>query len=172
MKEDKIRREMPEYEQPEYKQEVKREIANCLEKAGEELYASDKKLICDEYIKEYHVHERSICFRFGIYLNRLIASNELLKKYNLDAEYNKDKEDIKRLPAKKNGCCPDLILHKRGTNDNNILVIECKGWWSGEEEIEKDKKKISAFLHSKRYHYMLGLLIKFDKDKIVFDWIE
>ena len=30
---------------------------------------------------------------------------------------------IKRLPGWPNGCYPDLILHKRGNNENNILCV-------------------------------------------------
>ena len=57
---------------------------------------------------------------------------------------------IKRLPGWPNGCYPDLILHKRGNNENNILIIECKGWWSSEEAIQNDREKIMQFLHSEK----------------------
>lgn len=34
---------------------------------------------------------------------------------------------------------PDFILHKRGSNDFNILIIEFKTWWNpqNDEDIEK-----------------------------------
>lgn len=156
----------------EYKLKIKGEIIKCLKKAGEELYLLDKILICDNNFLDIHAHERSICFKFGIYLNKYIDSNNLLKKYDLDAEYNRDIKGVKRLANRPNGCYPDLILHKRGSNENNILIIECKGWWANEIDIEKDKEKVIAFLNSDRYRYTLGLLIVFNKQNIVFNWIE
>lgn len=165
----KIHREIYDIE---YKQKVKREIIKCLKKAGNELYLLDKKLICDNNFIDTHAHEWSICFKFGVYFYNYINSNNILKKYDLDAEYNRDIEGVKRLSIRPNGCYPDLILHKRGSNENNILMIECKGWWANENDIEEDKKKITEFLNSERYKYMFGLLIVFNKEDIVFDWIE
>lgn len=156
----------------EYKEKVKRELTKCLKKAGEELYLLDKNLICDNNFIDIHAHERSICFKFGLYLNKYLDSNNLLKKYDLDAEYNRDIEGFKRLANRPNGCYPDLILHKRGSNENNILIIECKGWWADDKDIEEDKEKIIAFLNSERYKYMVGLLIIFNRENIVFNWID
>ena len=129
-----------------FKEKLKEEIIKCLKKAGNELYLVDSSLISDKTYLDVHAHERSICFRFGTYLNKYIESNSFLKKYDLDAEYNRDIDMIKRLPGWPNGCYPDLILHKRGNNENNILIIECKGWWSSEEAIQNDREKIMQFL--------------------------
>ena len=156
----------------EYKEKVKRELTKCLKKAGEELYLLDKNLICDNNFIDINAHERSIFFKFGLYLNKYLDSNNLLKKYDLDAEYNRDIEGFKRLANRPNGCYPDLILHKRGSNENNILIIECKGWWADDKDIEEDKEKIIAFLNSERYKYMFGLLIIFNRENIVFNWID
>lgn len=69
---------------------IEQELFKCLQKAGEDLYLYDQDLILKEDIQDYHAYERSICFRFGIYLNQYIEKNKMLKKYNLDAEYNRD----------------------------------------------------------------------------------
>lgn len=47
---------------------------------------------------------------------------------DLDSEYNRNKADKKFLPSWKSGCYPDIIIHKRGSNDDNFLVIEFKTW--------------------------------------------
>ncbi|MDC7286987.1 hypothetical protein NXH76_04175 [Blautia schinkii] len=154
------------------KQKLKTEIIKCLEAAGKDLYSFDKDLINDNGVIDRHAHERSICFRFGLYFHKYIDSNKFLKGYDLDAEYNRDIEGIKRLDYRPNGCYPDLILHKRGSNESNILIIECKGWWAGKKDIDDDIDKIKGFLQSDRYKYMLGLLIIFNKEKIAFNWIE
>ena len=154
-----------------FKEKLKEEIIKCLKKAGNELYLVDSSLISDKTYLDVHAHERSICFRFGTYLNKYIESNSFLKKYDLDAEYNRDIDMIKRLPGWTNGCYPDLILHKRGNNENNILIIECKGWWSSEEAIQNDREKIMQFLHSERYQYLFGLQIIFCREGMELKWI-
>ena len=151
---------------------IKKELTRCIKKAGDELYLFDRNLIYDSSYENVHAHERSICFRFGVYLNNQMSMNRALKKYDLDVEYNKDIDTIKRLSGWPNGCYPDLIIHKRGTNTANLLVMECKGWWSDERDILNDKKKIREFLNSERYRYLFGLLIVFEREKIRFDWIE
>ena len=104
-----------------FKEKLERRNYQVPKKAGNELYLVDSSLISDKTYLDVHAHERSICFRFGTYLNKYIESNSFLKKYDLDAEYNRDIDMIKRLPGWPNGCYPDLILHKRGNNENNIF---------------------------------------------------
>lgn len=38
---------------------------------------------------------------------------------------------------------PDLLLHKRGVNDSNLLAVEFKGWWSKIKE-EHDFQKLKS----------------------------
>lgn len=154
-----------------YASKIKKELTRCIKKAGDELYLSDRNLIYDDSYEDVHAHERSICFRFGVYLNNQMNLNKALKKYDLDVEYNRDIDTMKRLDGWPNGCYPDLIIHKRGTNAANLLVMECKGWWSGERDILNDKRKIREFLNSERYQYLFGLLIVFEREEIRLDWI-
>lgn len=78
--------------------------------------------------------------------------------------------NIKRLPNRPNGCFPDFILHKRGSEQYNLLVIECKGWWSEKYEDEEDINKIQYFIEDERYKYRSGLFIKFEKNQAVLTW--
>lgn len=107
-------------------------INSCLDK----LYENDSYLILN-YSKDEpnHVSERSIVFRFGIYFEEFVR--EKLPSYNLDSEYNRNKADKKFLPSWKSGCYPDIIIHKRGSNDDNFLVIEFKTWWNSEQSDDK-----------------------------------
>ena len=47
-------------------------------------------------------------------------------------EYNKCHGDIKRTKRFRNGLRPDLIIHRRDSNEENKLVAEFKGWWNND----------------------------------------
>ena len=103
-------------------------IIKLIEKALNKLYKEDyDTLICINH--KQHVGERACVFRFGIYLNQILKRYIQFREYNLDCEYNRSYDDPKR---KSDGMLiiPDIVLHKRGSNDNNLVVIEFKGWWS------------------------------------------
>ena len=40
---------------------------------------------------------------------------------------------------------PDVLIHKRGSNEDNQVVIEFKKEGSGDEEIQRDYRKLSYF---------------------------
>lgn len=117
-----------------------------------------------------HVSERSIVFRFGIYLAQKLSEDADFNKYSLDCEYNRSQENIKSLPENYIGSCdkcrnvvPDMILHKRGSNKvgSNIMVIEFKGYWNNQDG---DADKIKLFTTEKwQYRYQVGYTICFMK---------
>jgi len=90
-------------------------------KALERLYKEDEHLLSND--KNNHCSERSIVVRFGYYLQYELYSDDFFKTMNLDCEYNRNKEDTKKTKNFQNGTYPDLIIHKRGNNDNNFLVM-------------------------------------------------
>lgn len=127
-------------------------LENAIQSALDKLYSKDNHLIV------YHLHEQCIGFRFGLYLY------DELKRYNfchydLDAEYDHNISDKKRLPSWPDGARPDFIIHKRGQNiGTNICVIELK---KGEDEqiTDQDKKKIREFIEYEDYCYQCGVTI-------------
>ncbi len=133
---------------------MKKKIENLLEKACAKLYEQDRYLI------NMRVCERAIVFRLGIYLQTLINKDSELKLYNLDNEYNKNNRDLKRVPEFENGTYPDLIIHKRGSNRDNMLIIECKTEWN--DDISTDIRKLKQFINiTGRYKYKYGISIIF-----------
>ena len=133
-------------------------INSCLDK----LYENDSYLIFNYSEDERnHVSERSIVFRFGIYFEEFVR--EKLPGYNLDSEYNRNKADKKSLPSWDSGCYPDIFIHKRGSNDDNLLVIEFKTWWNSDQS--DDKKKIKEFCLSDTYRYKYGITILLTKNR-------
>jgi len=121
------------------------------------LYANDLYLI------ENQVHERSIVFRFCYYLQPLLQGNGYTH-YNLDVEYNKNHLDIKRTTNFLHGTYPDVILHQRGSNQHNLLLIEFKPWW--DPDTQRDIRKIKDFTNpNDQYRYALGISVLFGRDR-------
>ncbi|WP_436872162.1 hypothetical protein [Acinetobacter haemolyticus] len=133
---------------------------------------------CELYDKEYKLfsmsgNELSVVFRFGFYLNKLIEDKFPNAEIVLDAEYNKHGDDPKKINSKRNkdiesehGIRPDLVLHQRGTDKNNILIIECK---RDESNNSIDFEKLGLMTASQtlakyNYQYKYGCYINFKKD--------
>jgi hypothetical protein len=72
-----------------------------------------------------------------------------------------DKVDIKWDDTEAKTVFPDIVVHERGNDKNNLLVIEIKK--SGNNSVREsfDKGKLKAFT-KEPYSYELGLFIKFD----------
>lgn len=57
---------------------------------------------------------------------------------------------------------PDIIIHKRGSNEKNFVVIEIKPWWNRDDVI-KDEAKLAYLINQDnefKYKYGLSLLIE------------
>ncbi|MDD4219735.1 MAG: hypothetical protein WCS59_00590 [Sphaerochaetaceae bacterium] len=112
----------------------------------------------DNYLIQNKVHERSIVGRFAIYfqeeLNQIGYSG-----FHLDVEYNKDHSHPKRTTNFSRGTYPDVVVHQRGSNENNLCIIEFKPQWS-RVSIDRDIKKLKDFTDEKgKYKYGIGFSI-------------
>ena len=118
-----------------------------------------------EYLIKNQVHERSIVFWFGVYLYELLQHKEKeYAEFNLDFEYNKNHSNPKKTENFPDGTYPDILLHKRGSNEHNLLIIEFKTWWSPDNS--RDLMKLKDFTRPDgKYKYKCGLSIIFGKDK-------
>lgn len=130
-------------------------LEKLIEKSLKELYLNDKYLI------DNRCSERSIAFRFAHYfINNMQETT--ISKYDADCEYNRDADDIKRI---YDSCIyPDFILHKRGTNDN-LLMIEFKTWWN--DNTEYDCHKLQNMMKPPyNYQYAYSIVLNKDNPKI------
>lgn len=142
--------------------------------------ALDKLYYNDRYLLEHDVNEQAITHRLAIYLENVFFN------YNVDCEYNRYGDDPKRLKEKSfkkydklfkyeidrlikeidtdKLAKPDIILHKRGRNDQNLLVIEVKK--SDNKDDNYDRLKLMIYI-DKDYglNYKYGLFIKLNKKK-------
>ena len=107
---------------------TKEQIEELIKLALDQLYERDRYLVDNRpFLKErngnHHVGERSIVFRLAHYMQNFMDSNWEYNDYVLDCEYNRNGVHAKKLPSFEKGVYPDVIIHSRGNNDNNILMI-------------------------------------------------
>ena len=150
------------------KEEIERIVKCCLQKL--------RRL--DRYLLDIKVNERTITHKLAEYLQ------EHFPEFNVDCEYNRYENYIKRIRNEQDRfreitnlsnielaeliwenkeadtIYPDIIVHKRGNQDNNLLVIEVKKT-SNPKSGNSDKEKIEELM-SPPYNYTFGLFLRID----------
>ena len=141
---------------------ARQDLIIALERCFKELYNNDYYLIshkpADPSSYDDHLCERTIIFRFAYYLQKYLEDNDLLKNLVVDCDYNRDGYNIKSVGGFVNGTYPDLIIHQRGNNEHNFLVIEFKTYWN--RNIQKDIDKIKGFLVKYNYNYVMSIILE------------
>lgn len=136
------------------KNKIKEKVAMSLDL----LYKYDLDLISND------TNERSISHKLAEYFQQQFPG------WHVDCEYNRKMGDIKKLKYSFDNLSPkdneaktvypDIIVHKRNT-DQNILVVEIKK--VEYDRFEKDKEKLKEFTRGDGgYKYNYGLFIIFD----------
>lgn len=149
------------------------------------------------------VHERSIVNAICRYMLSSIEqaknNNPWIDNLSLDVEYNRNFEDQKRLYIKCTQCevnncyvsrkfiqgiqgnasnpfaIPDMIIHSRGNNEDNQVMIEIKKSTATRRQILYDYRKISFFTCQRGhdvlvdYKYRLGFFIRLGVDSYEID---
>lgn len=128
--------------------------------------AINKLLERDIFLLQNDVNERSISHKLGCYLQ------ELFPDWQVDCEYNRNHEDPKRLKLPIESILsddtdaqtvfPDIIIHKRNT-DENLLVIEIKKS-SSTKRGDRDLQKLHAFKN--QLGYKCALFLKFKTNQL------
>lgn len=158
-----------------------RELLEILEKSIKQFYKQDSYLIDDTH----KVHEQAIVHRIAHYFENIVDAQEpdFYKEYNFDVEYNKNLKGAKEIfspcwqcPEFKCNCkCyvesqesrPDFLIHKRGNNSSNQLIVEFKtGSNSSKKDIKYDMNKVQYFTcpHGE-YKYFLGCFVYIDEKR-------
>jgi hypothetical protein len=140
-------------------EELKKRVSICMSN----LFEQDFHLIRED------LHERTISSTLAYYLKHVFPS------YNVDCEYNGNIDNQYRRKAVNmylqgrqikfdenvHSVYPDIIIHKRGRNDKNRLLIEIKK--STNRYSNFDKEKLVFFTHPERnteYLYDYGCFVK------------
>lgn len=135
------------------------DVKECIIEAITDLYRNDFDL--------FHVNanERSISHKLAEYLQQRFPY------WHVDCEYNRQGQRTKHLQfplelepemvssddTEAKTVYPDIIVHRRNTNDN-LLVIEIKKSTCSSEE--KDKQKLKAFVKSSNFLYSYGIFLR------------
>ncbi len=129
----------------------------------------------DGYLLQIDANERAISHRLGIYLQLLFED------WDVDCEYNRNLDDPKRIKTVKGfldtkyyergiaeteaiTVFPDIIIHKRGTH-NNLLVIEMKKTTSQVDD-RFDHYKLREFKYQLKYPYAIFIKLITKQEKI------
>ena len=141
----------------------------------EKIRESIKLLFLNDcFLVENDCNERSVTHKLAEYLQQRINYED----YCVDCEYNKMKgDDLKPYIAKRlnlpinkidnddteaKTVYPDIVIHRRGNNEKNLLIIEVKKNTNhNQEDINFDIKKIKNYI--KELNYEFGLFIKIEK---------
>lgn len=115
--------------------------------------ALEALLINDHALLERDVAERAICSRIALYLEGHFPS------LAVDVEYNRRGIDPKRLLGIEE--CggnraalvyPDIIVHRRGDDQENLLVVEVKKSTNATSR-DCDRAKLAGFVEELGYRY-------------------
>lgn len=141
---------------------MKELLEELIKKSLDDLYQND------EYLIKHRVAERDITSKFAHYFQNNMRET-IIADYDVDCEYNRDGYGMKNIDGTL--VYPDFILHKRGTNDSNLLIIEFKTWWNSDnrEDIEKLKAMMSDLY---RYQYGYSIILNQERDSVTVTCVE
>jgi len=139
------------------------------------LFKNDPELL------ENDVNERSITHKLAEYLQTQFSGCHVDCEYNKNGKYKKELDGLKKalegIPEcanhiKTERVFPDIIIHLRGKQEANLLVIEIKKKINPNSS-KCDEKKLELFTQKGQYHYLFGLFIKFNRtNEPEFKWFE
>jgi hypothetical protein len=134
--------------------------------------ALERLLRNDLHLLQFDVSERAITHKLAEYLQPLFENR------HVDCEYNRNGHEPKRvnLPEPDNltqtrysPTYPDIIVHLRGTNDYNTLIVEAKKTSDRRQNGEqRDIQKLMAY--AQELGYIVGILAIFDTDGSLDTW--
>ena len=127
-------------------QKIQKSVKDCLENF----------LNQDIFLLQIDVSERAITHRLACNLQSKFS------QLHVDCEYNRKNARIKRMDQndlQSAQIYPDIIVHKRDSDSNNILAIEIKK--HGTKKIEEDRKRLEIFT-KEGHNYKFGLLVIFN----------
>lgn len=142
----------------------------------DDVYAKVRRALCDFFkldcdLLEVGVNERSITHKLAEHLQRQFSHLKVDCEYNRHGSYTKSLKNLRscikggKLEADDSEATtvyPDIIVHQRGNDDRNQLVIEAKKN-NNKGDLKKDRCKLQEFTNPHGdYGYKVGLLLIFD----------
>ncbi len=137
----------------------------------------------DVYLLIHNLNERTIAHRLGLYLQTEFKEMDVDCEYNKNIDEERDSKNIRidKVTAMKNEIIskkkeyaddseltvltvyPDIVIHKRGGNQSNLLIIEIK---KSTSQVDRsfDYLKLECYTtiaHNNMLNYTHGLFIEF-----------
>lgn len=142
-----------------------KDIQQKLEVAIATLRFNDPELVDFD---ELDLPERPISHRLGYYLQSLFS------EYHVDCEYNKHFE------GKKVEGIPDIVVHRRKTDERNLLALEIKARKAKSEitkardrgEIIEDYRKLRLYTRPDGLGYRWGVFVLLFPGDQILEWFE
>ena len=124
-------------------------------------YAIQQAIKNDSALIDLNVSERAIMFHLARYIREKTPI-----EFHVDCEYNRHLTDIKKLIYLKNlveaedehKVIPDILIHKRGEDASNLLVVELKKFGANQNDLDSDFRRLKAF-KDKPYSYVYAVQI-------------
>jgi hypothetical protein len=137
-------------------------------KLGEVVTSAIHSLLAREsQLLVANAHERTICAHLACYLKPSFP------EWDVDIEYNRHGLDPKKIGVGEEAelVYPDLIIHRRG-KEENLLVVELKKGDSPQPD-ERDVKKLRAYRLHFAYKFALFLrLSTLHPSVTAYSWVE
>ena len=119
------------------------------------------------------IHEQTVAHRLAVYLEWELSRNKYLQKNNLsiDCEYNRYTPDNSKSKSSKKLKTqlirPDIIIHQRGTQKNNLCVFELKKNSRSKRTKNNDIFKLKALTSPiQNFCYQYGIALEYDQESI------
>lgn len=138
----------------------KKFIENRLRNALNRLYHFDSLIISN------NSNERSITHRLAVHLGTLFFED-----WNVDVEYNRNLGDRKQISwlargldeedviSGRKSVYPDIIVHKRNSSEN-LLVVEVKKMGVSERLEQYDIEKLNGYFREETLKYEYAAFVK------------
>lgn len=141
------------------------DIKKLINVALEKFYKNERDLI-EINNQENMVSERCMVFHIGNYMKNKMSTFEKFQWADLDCEYNRNMDDPKMLNDDRR-FIPDLIIHRRRSNENNLLVIEFKKKNADPQNKNVDRNKLMYLTNQEEtFKYNFGLFVELGSHKV------
>lgn len=148
------------------KDEVKFEdIKKFVNASLEKFYKNDRDLI-EMSNEEDMISEQCMVFHIGSYMKNKMNTLTKFQWADLDCEYNRNMNDPKMMRSDRK-IIPDLVIHRRRSNRNNLLVIEFKKKNAETYDKENDRNKLMYLTDQKEdFKYNFGLFVELGSHEV------
>ena len=110
-------------------------------------------------VQNRDIHEQALSHRLAYHLE----NSNFFTGYNVDCEYNRHGDDTKE--DSEGRFRPDIIIHVRGNDDDNLIMIETKKFNDPAQEIEEVTQDLQR--RKREFRYKNAFLVIFPENEIL-----